>query len=190
VLFLAVTAEESGLLGSEYYVAHPLVPLEKTAAVINIDALNPLGRAKDLEVVGFGASDLEDLLADAARSQGRTLKPDGRPEAGRYYRSDQFNFAKAGVPSLYVKSGTTLREGPPGTGQKLLAEYEAERYHKPGDEYADAWNVSGTVEDLRLLFEVGARVANQKRWPGWREGNEFRAVREKSAKDREAKDEW
>ncbi len=190
VLFLAVTAEESGLLGSEYYAAHPLVPLERTAAVINIDALNPLGRAKDLEVVGFGASDLEDLLAGAAKSQGRTLKPDGKPEAGRYYRSDQFNFAKAGVPSLYVKSGTTLRDQPAGAGQALLGEYEAGRYHKPGDEYSDAWDVSGTVEDLRLLFEVGALVANEKRWPEWRAGNEFRATREKSAKAREAKDEW
>lgn len=190
VLFLAVTAEESGLLGSEYYVAHPIVPLAKTAAVINIDALNPLGRAKDLEVVGFGASDLEDLLADAAKSQGRTLKPDGRPEAGRFYRSDQFNFAKAGVPSLYVKSGRTLRDAPDGTGQAMLEDYEAKRYHKPGDEYSETWNVSGTLEDLKLLFEVGARVANEKTWPEWREGNEFRPMREKSAKAREATDEW
>jgi Zn-dependent M28 family amino/carboxypeptidase len=190
VLFLAVTAEESGSLGSEYYVAHPLVPLAKTAAVINIDALTPLGRAKDLEVAGYGASDLEDLLADAAKAQGRTIKPDGRPEAGRYYRSDQFNFAKAGVPSLYVKSGTTLRDAPAGTGQKLLQDYETTRYHKPGDEYSEAWDVKGSVEDLRLLFEVGALVANEKSWPEWREGNEFRATREKSAKAREAEDEW
>jgi Zn-dependent M28 family amino/carboxypeptidase len=189
VLFLAVTAEESGLLGSEYYVAHPLVPLEKTAAIINIDALNPLGRAKDLEVVGFGASDLEDLLAHAARSQGRSLTPDGRPEAGRFYRSDQFNFAKAGVPALYVKSGTTLREGPAGTGRAMLDDYDAKRYHKPGDEYAEDWDVSGSIEDLKLLFEVGARVANEKSWPAWREGNEFRAVRDKSATARAAKEE-
>jgi Zn-dependent M28 family amino/carboxypeptidase len=189
VLFLAVTAEESGLLGSEYYVAHPLAPLEKTAAVINIDALHPLGRAKDLEVVGYGASDLEDLLADAAKSQGRVLAADGRPEAGRYYRSDQFNFAKAGVPALYVKSGTKLRDRPAGTGQALLDDFDATRYHKPGDEYAESWDVSGSVEDLRLLFEVGARVANEESWPEWREGNEFRAVREKSAKAREQKDE-
>jgi Zn-dependent M28 family amino/carboxypeptidase len=190
VLFLAVTAEESGLLGSEYYVAHPLVPLEKTAAVINIDALHPLGRAKDLEVVGYGASDLEDVLADAAKSQGgRVLAPDGRPEAGRYYRSDQFNFAKAGVPALYVKSGTSLRDQPAGTGRALLDEFDADRYHRPGDEYAETWEVSGSVEDLRLLFEVGARVANEESWPEWREGNEFRAAREKSAKAREAQEE-
>jgi len=188
VMFLAVTAEESGLLGSEYYVAHPLVPLGKTAAVINLDALNPLGRARDLEVVGFGASDLEDLLADAAKSQRRELAPDSKPEAGEYYRSDQFNFAKAGVPSLYVQSGTTLRDGPDGTGKARLADYDANRYHKPGDEYSDAWDVSGSIEDLRLLFEVGARVANEKTWPQWREGNEFRAVRERSAKAREDDD--
>ena len=189
VVFMAVTAEESGLLGSEYYVEHPLVPLEKTAAVINIDALNPLGRAKDLEVVGYGASDLEDLLADAARKQGRALTPDRRSEAGRYYRSDQYNFAKAGVPALYVKSGTTLRDKPAGTGKALLDDYDANRYHKPGDAYSEDWDVGGSIEDLRLLFEVGARVANEEAWPEWREGNEFRAVREKSAKSREPKDE-
>jgi Zn-dependent M28 family amino/carboxypeptidase len=185
VLFLAVTAEESGLLGSEFYAEHPLAPIEKTAAVINIDALNPLGRARDLEVVGFGASDLEDLLGDAAKSRNRVLVPDLKPEAGRFYRSDQFNFAKAGVPSLYVKSGTTLRDRPEGTGKALLEDFEATRYHKPGDEYSGDWDVGGTVEDLRLLFEVGARVANDGAWPSWREGNEFAAAREKSAKSRE-----
>ena len=189
VLFIAVTAEESGLLGSEYYAEHPLAPLAKTAAVINIDALNPLGRARDLEVVGYGASDLEDLLAAAARSKNRTLKPDHKPEAGRFYRSDQFNFAKSGVPSLYVKSGTTLRDAPDGSGKALLDDYDAKRYHKPGDEYSEDWDVSGSIEDLRMLFEVGARVANATTWPQWREGNEFRPVREKSAKSREPAEE-
>ncbi len=189
VLFLAVTAEESGLLGSEYYVEHPLVPLEKTAAVINVDALNPLGRATDLEVVGFGASDLEDRLAEAAKTQKRALTPDRKPEAGRFYRSDHFNFAKAGVPALYVKSGIALRDRPAGTGQAMLDEYDRERYHKPGDEYSEAWDVTGSVEDLRLLFEVGARVASETTWPEWREGNEFRPARDKSAKSREAEPE-
>ena len=189
VLFLAVTAEESGLLGSEYYAEHPLVPLEKTAAVINIDALNPLGRALDLEVVGFGASELEDLLAAAAKSTHRTLAPDRKPEAGRFYRSDHFNFAKKGVPSLYVKSGTTLRGAPEGTGRALLDDYDKTRYHKPGDEYSEAWDVAGSIEDLRLLFEVGARTANAATWPAWREGNEFKPVREASAKSRLPPDE-
>ena len=184
VVFLAVTAEESGLIGSEYYAERPLVPLEKTAAVFNIDALYPLGRAKDLEVIGFGASGLEDLLAAAAKSQKRALTPDRRPEAGYFYRSDHLNFAKAGVPSLYIKSGTDLRDAPPGTGQRLKADYDTHRYHKPDDEYTESWDVSGSIEDLRLLFEVGARVANAETWPEWYEGNEFRVVREKSASSR------
>lgn len=185
VMFLAVTAEEAGLIGSEHYAEQPLVPLEKTAAVINIDALNPLGRARDVEVIGFGASQLEDLLAAAAKSQGRTLMPDRRSEAGYFYRSDHFNFAKAGVPALYIKSGTTLRDGPPGAGLARYDEYYAKRYHKPGDQYEASWDVSGTIEDLKLLFEVGARVANRKTWPEWYQGNEFRAVRDASAASRQ-----
>jgi Zn-dependent M28 family amino/carboxypeptidase len=189
IVFMAVTAEESGLVGSEYYAEHPLVPLERTAAAINIDELDPLGRAKDVEVIGYGASGLEDLLADAARKQGRTLTPDRRSEAGRFYRSDHFNFAKAGVPALYIKSGTQLRDKPEGAGKAMVDDYVANRYHKPGDEYSQAWDVAGSVEDLRLLFEVGARVANEKAWPEWREGNEFRAVRDRSAKGRATEDE-
>jgi len=181
IMFLAVTAEEAGLIGSEHYAKHPLVPLEKTAAVINIDALNPLGRARDIEVIGFGASQLENLLAKAAKTQGRTLTPDRRSEAGYFYRSDHFNFAKAGVPALYVKSGTTLRDAPPEKGLALYDEYYAVRYHKPNDQYDASWDVSGSIEDLKLLFEVGARVANGKSWPEWYEGNEFRAARETSA---------
>ncbi len=188
ILFIAVTAEESGLIGSEYYAAHPLVPLAKTAAVINIDALVPLGRAKDIEVIGFGASQLEDLLAAAAKTQGRTLAPDRRSEAGYFYRSDHFNFAKLGVPALYIKSGTQLRDQPAETGLARYDEYYATRYHKPSDEYQETWDVSGSVEDLRLLFEVGARVANSNTWPEWYEGNEFRAARDASAKQRAAEE--
>ncbi|MEX1993383.1 MAG: M28 family metallopeptidase [Steroidobacteraceae bacterium] len=184
VLFLAVTAEESGLIGSEYYAQKPLVPLEKTAAVFNVDALIPLGRAKDLEVIGFGASELEDLLAKAAKDQGRKLAPDRRSEAGYFYRSDHFNFAKAGVPALYIKSGTNLRDQPAGTGLALSDRYYAVDYHKPSDEYAESWDVSGSIEDFRLLFEVGAKVANAETWPEWYEGNEFRAARDASAKSR------
>jgi Zn-dependent M28 family amino/carboxypeptidase len=188
VLFMAVTAEESGLIGSEHYAGRPQVPLEKTAAVFNIDALVPLGRAKDIEVIGYGASDLEDLLTRAARKQGRTLTPDRRAEAGHFYRSDHFNFAKAGVPALYVKSGTRLRNEAEGTGLARYDEYYAKRYHKPDDEYQEDWDVSGSVEDLQLLFDVGAQVANGDTWPAWREGNEFRAIREQSAAKRKADD--
>jgi Zn-dependent M28 family amino/carboxypeptidase len=181
VLFLAVTAEESGLIGSEHYTSTPLAPLEKTAAVINLDALNPLGRAENLEVIGHGASGLEELLAEAARGQGRTVTPDQRPEAGFFYRSDHFHFARRGVPALYIKSGTRLRDRPVGTGAALVAEYTSSQYHKPADEYDAAWDVSGSLQDLRLLLEVGVRVANDRGWPDWYEGNEFRAVRAASA---------
>ena len=130
-----------------------------------------------------------DLLAVAAKSQKRTLTPDRRTEAGYFYRSDHFNFAKAGVPALYVKSGTTLREGPPEAGLASYDEYYAKRYHKPDDEYSETWDVGGSVEDLRLLFEVGTRVAYAETWPAWREGNEFRATREKSAASRKPDEE-
>jgi len=188
VLFLAVTAEESGLLGSEYYAEHPLVPLEKTAAVINIDALYPIGRAKDVEVIGYGASQLEDLLATAAKGQGRSLTADRKPEAGYFYRSDHFNFAKVGVPALYIKSGAVLRASGEAAGIEWQQRYIAERYHKPGDEYAESWDVSGSIEDLRLLFEVGAKVAKAETWPEWYEGNEFRAARDASAASRAPQD--
>ncbi len=181
ILFLAVTAEESGLIGSEHYVMNPLVPLEKTAAVFNIDAHHPLGRARDIEVIGYGASQLEDLLRDAAKAQGRVLKPDATPEHGYFYRSDHFNFAKKGVPALYVKAGTDLRDGQPGAGQVMKDDYTANRYHKPSDDYDPAWDVSGIIEDMRLLFRVGAGVAAGGGWPDWYEGNEFRAARDASA---------
>ncbi len=181
IIFMAVTAEESGLLGSEVYAEKPLVPLEKTAAVINVDALYPIGRARDVEVIGFGASELEQLLTNAAKAQGRTLTPDRKPEAGYFYRSDHFNFAKAGVPALYIKSGAVLRDGGMAAGVAWQEKYVADRYHKPDDEYQDSWNVDGSIEDLRLLFEVGVRVANGVTWPAWYDGNEFRAARDKSA---------
>ncbi len=180
VLFLAVTAEESGLIGSEYYARYPLVPLERTAAVINMDGMQPLGRALDIEVIGSGASELEILLAAAAKRQGRVVKPDSLPEHGYFYRSDHFNLAKGGVPALYTKAGVDLRERPPGTGQAMLDEYTRERYHKPSDDYDPAWDVSGNIEDLRLLFDVGLQVGVAPGWPNWYEGNEFRAKRDES----------
>ena len=127
-----------------------------------------------------------DKIGHGARhARKRSLTPDRRAEAGYFYRSDHFNFAKAGVPALYIKSGTQLRDKPEGAGKALLDDYLANRYHKPGDEYSEDWDMSGTVEDLRLLFEVGARVASEPTWPAWRAGNEFRPAREKSAKSRE-----
>jgi len=184
VMFLLVTAEESGLLGSAYYAANPLVPLEKTAAVINIDGMRPLGRARDLQVIGSGASELEDYLAEAADDQGRTLTPDNESEKGFYYRSDQFSLAKVGVPALYTKSGMDLREGGLERGRAMVADYDKDRYHRPADHYEESWDVAGSVEDLRLLFNVGYRVASETAWPKWRPDNEFRSVRDATAKAR------
>ena len=186
VVFIATTAEEQGLIGSEYYAAHPLVPLEKTAAVINLDLLSPLGRARDIEVIGFGASELEDRLAAAAARQGRVLLPDANPEAGYFYRSDQLNMARKGVPSLFVRSGIDLIGKPPGTGKAMVQDYYANIYHKQVDEYQPTWDVSGSLEDLKLLFEVGAGVAQDGSWPNWYEGNEFRVTRDASAALRKA----
>jgi len=185
ILFLAVTGGESGLIGSGYYADHPLVPLEKTAAVINVDRLSPLGRAKDVMVVGQGSSGLEELLAAAAERQGRVVTPDTHPEAGYFYRSDQLMLARKGVPALYIRAGIDLRDQPPGTGQAMLDDYASNRHRKQADDYSPNWDVSGSLEDIRLLFEVGAQVASDGRWPQWYEGNEFRAAREASAAARE-----
>ncbi len=180
VVFLAVTAEESGLLGSLYYGRNPVFPHAQTAAVINIDALPPYGRTRDLEVIGFGASELEDYLKAAAAGQGRVLKPDSQAEKGFFFRSDHFMLAKEGVPALYVKSG---EDGITHSREWIAAQrddYLARRYHKPADEYEPGWDVQGSLEDLRLLYEVGHRVANETRWPEWYAGSEFRAARERS----------
>jgi len=180
ILFLAVTAEEQGLLGSEYYAKNPLYPLNKTVANVNIDAMNPYGRTKDLVIVGMGASELDDYARDAAAEQGRTLKPDPEPEKGYYYRSDHFNFAKVGVPALYADGGVEYVGKPSDWGRKTLDEYTATRYHQPQDQVLDSWDLSGLAEDAKFFLAVGYRVANAEKLPQWREGNEFKAIREKS----------
>jgi Zn-dependent M28 family amino/carboxypeptidase len=184
VVFLAVTAEESGLLGSAYYGNNPLYSLSKTAAVLNIDALHPLGRTHDVTVVGYGASSLEDDLRVFARGQGRVLRPDPVPERGYFFRSDHFNLAKHGVPALYMKEGADLVDGGVPRAEALDREFTALRYHKPGDEYAPSWDVSGSLEDLELLYRVGAQQAERRDWPTWYADSEFRAMRERSALER------
>jgi Zn-dependent M28 family amino/carboxypeptidase len=180
-LFLVVTAEEQGLLGSEYYAKFPLHPIEKTLANINIDANLPLwGRTRDVIVIGLGASDLDDYLREAAAEQGRLLVPDAEPEKGFYYRSDHFNFAKVGVPALDTDDGIDYIDKPEGFGRQKKDEYTATRYHAPSDEVDPAWDLSGYAEQLRLLMAVGVRVANAERFPEWKPGNEFRAIRERS----------
>jgi len=187
VVFLAVTLEESGLLGSKYYVAHPTFPLDKIAGVINIDAMSVAGRAKDVTVTGFGSSELEDILKPLAAAQDRTLHGETSVQSGFYFRSDHFNFAKAGVPALYADGGEDLRDGGVDAGRKAAADYGTNRYHGPKDEFdAATWKLDGTVEDLQLMYGVGKELAGGDRWPNWYEGNPFKAARDAMMKDKAA----
>ncbi len=180
LLFLAVTLEESGLLGSKYYVAHPSLPMAKTVAVVNLDAMRVFGKSRDIAVTGFGNSELEDILKGIADKQGRVLHAEAAPEAGYYFRSDHFNFAKAGVPALYAKGGEDLLEGGLEAGRKAAEDYTTNRYHKPGDQFDAAWNVEGVLQDLEALHGVGQVLAGSDQWPQWYPGNPFRAAREAS----------
>jgi Zn-dependent M28 family amino/carboxypeptidase len=178
ILFLSVTAEEQGLLGSEYYSVTPLYPLAKTLANINMDGLNVYGRTKDLILVGLGASDLDDYARAAVGEQGRIIKGDAEPEKGFYYRSDHFNFAKQGVPAMDPDDGIEYVGKPEDYGQKVRDDYTAHRYHSPSDVVLPDWDLSGAREDLKVFFAVGYRVAQAAKFPEWKEGNEFRAKRQ------------
>jgi Zn-dependent M28 family amino/carboxypeptidase len=178
ILFLAVTAEEKGLLGSKYYANHPLYPLERTLANINIDGVNFWGKTSDIISIGMGQSSLDDLLADVARARGRTVGPDAEPEKGYYYRSDHFEFAKRGVPALDPDAGQKVIGKPADYAQKKKDEYTQKDYHKPSDEIKPDWDLSGAVDDAKLLVEVGYRVAEGDRYPEWKPDSEFRARRE------------
>ncbi len=184
VVFLAVTAEEQGLLGSEYYVAHPLVPLAKTVAVFNMDALYFGGPTRDVRVVGAGASELERYLAEEAARRGITPVPESQPEKGHFYRSDHFNFAQAGVPALYVKTGIDDVDGGPAMGQAREADYVARRYHQVGDNYEPGVQLGGGLEVVDLLYAIGSRLANETSFPDWNVGSEFRAARDRSRGER------
>ena len=179
IMLLAVTLEESGLLGSKYYVANPTVPLDKTVAVINLDAMSVAGPSRDFTVVGMGNSELEDLLKTQADAQQRVLREESSPQSGFYFRSDHFNFAKAGVPALYAKGGDELADGGMEAGQAAQADYRDHRYHQPGDEYDESWNLEGAVQDLQALYGVGQVLAGSEQWPRWYEGNPFLAAQEK-----------
>ena len=180
LLFVAVTLEESGLLGSQYYVAHPVIPLDKTVAVMNLDALSPFGKSRDITVVGMGSSELEDILKPIALKQGMTMHGESRPEAGSYFRSDHFNFAKAGVPALYVDVGEDLVDGGTAAGEAAGKDYNEHRYHKPGDEYdAATWKLDGILAVLDSVYGVGNQLANDDEWPNWNKTNPFRAARDK-----------
>jgi Zn-dependent M28 family amino/carboxypeptidase len=180
ILFLAVTAEEQGLLGSQYYAVTPIYPLAKTLANINMDGLSTWGPTKDITVIGLGNSELDDYAKAAAAEQGRTLRPDAEPEKGFYYRSDHFNFAKQGVPAFYSDEGVDFIGKPADFGAQKRQEYTTNDYHKPQDEIKPGWDLSGAAQDLQMLLAMGYRIANAAKFPEWREGNEFRATREKS----------
>ncbi|GJL90584.1 M28 family metallopeptidase [Hyphococcus sp.] len=178
ILFVAVTAEESGLLGSAYLGESPIVPFAQIVGGINIDAMQPAPPAKDLIVVGYGASELEDLLKTAADKRGMYLRPDAEPEKGYFYRSDHISLAKKGVPMLYADAGIDFVDGGEEAGRAFGEDYTANRYHKPSDEYSDDWEMSGMLKGLSILEEVGADMAYTDIWPNWYDGNEFRALRD------------
>jgi Zn-dependent M28 family amino/carboxypeptidase len=179
VVFVVVTAEEAGLLGSEHHARSPVIPLAKTLANINVDQLNVWGRTSDLTVIGLGASALDTYARDAAAEQGRTLRPDPEPEKGFYYRSDHFSFAKMGVPSFFAEPGVTFVGRPASYGEEKRDEWTNRDYHQPSDQVKDWWDLAGAAEDGTLLFAIGYRVANATTYPEWAVGNEFRAIRER-----------
>jgi Zn-dependent M28 family amino/carboxypeptidase len=178
ILFLSVTAEEKNLLGAKFYATHPLYPLNKTVANINMDGINQWGKTNDFTVIGLGNSTLDDVLADALKAQGRVVKPDAEPEKGFYYRSDHFEFAKQGVPALDIDAGTDYIGKPKGYGMQKRDEYTNNDYHKPSDEIKSDWDLSGAVDDTRVLFHVGYAVAQADALPQWKPGTEFKAKRD------------
>jgi Zn-dependent M28 family amino/carboxypeptidase len=182
VMFLSVTAEEQGLLGSAYYAANPLVPLTNTIGGFNMDGLTNFGRTKDVRVIGKGMSELEPFLAKRAKEQGRYLKADPESEKGYFYRSDHFELAKMGVPMLYPNSGYAHIDKGEAFGHKKSKEYLSQHYHGPSDEYNDSWVMDGAIEDLQLYFLTGLDIVNSNEWPNWNEGTEFKAARDNSKK--------
>ncbi|HEV8487688.1 MAG TPA: M28 family metallopeptidase [Blastocatellia bacterium] len=184
ILFLAVTAEEKGLLGAKYYAANPLYPLSRTLADINMDGINQWGKTKDIVVVGLGNSTLDDVLEKQAAVRGRTMQPDPEPEKGSFYRSDHFEFAKKGVPALYCDSGVQFIGKPEGYGKEKRDDYTEKDYHKVSDEVKPDWDLAGAVEDTQMLFEVGYLVAEGDRYPEWKAGTEFKARREEMLKSK------
>jgi len=181
IVFLALTGAESGLLGSEYYVENPVFPLRETAAVLNLDTLHGGGPTRDLTVFGAGNTDLEEFARAAALLQGREVSPEPTPEQGLYYRSDNFSFAKAGVPTLYAKSGLDDTARGPAWGRAQLDDYMTHRFHQPSDQYSADWDVRGAIDDLTLYYEVGNRVARSRRFPRWYPNSEFRLSRNREA---------
>jgi Zn-dependent M28 family amino/carboxypeptidase len=184
VVFLAVTGEEKGLLGSEYYATHPLYPLSKTVAVLNTDSMGVWGPEKNFSIAGTAKLDLLDDLIAAGKQEGRYFTPDPHPESGGFYRSDHFSFAKQGVPAISFKPGNDLVNGGIARGEALSADYTAHHYHQPSDQWSPDWDFRGMAEDANLLHILGERLANSREWPNWSPDSEFRAARDRSAADR------
>lgn len=183
VVFLAVTAEEQGLWGSAYYAQNPVYPTAKTLANINMDGLNSYGRTKDIIVIGRDQNQLEDYLKEEAGKVGREIAYETHPEAGYYYRSDHFNFAKVGIPALYTESGVDVIGKGKTFGEAKKDEYTEKNYHRPSDEYTpDKWVLDGAIDDLKLFFQLGKKLSADEKWPEWKTGSEFKALREKDLK--------
>lgn len=181
IVFLWVTAEEQGLLGSAWYATHPVFAPEKTVADINLDVINANGPMKDISVSGAGQSELEDIFSEEIKKQGRYIAPESRPEAGLYFRSDHFNFAKVGVPALTTDNGVDHAEKGKEYGEQKEKEWNEKYYHQPGDEYdTSRWDITGALQDIQVMFNVGRRLAYGKEWPKWKDGSEFKAIREKT----------
>jgi Zn-dependent M28 family amino/carboxypeptidase len=178
--FMAVTAEEAGLLGSEYYAEHPIFPLGKMVGGVNMDVLNTVGATRNFVITGYGKSQLDDLVKPLAAAEGRVVEPEPDPERGGYFRSDHFSFAKLGVPMLDAGSGEDLVKGGTAAGRAATLDYIEHRYHRPSDEYDPNWDWSGAVQDLTIYYELGRELADSDRWPNWYQSSEFRAIRDKS----------
>ncbi|WP_374512948.1 M28 family metallopeptidase [Brevundimonas sp.] len=184
IVMISFTAEESGLLGSEYYAANPVWPLETTVAGFNVDAMNVYGRVANVDVIGYGQSDLDERVQAAAEAQGRTIRPDANPAAGSYFRSDHFPLAKRGVPMAYVDGGGDFLDEPIAPRNAARDEYTARRYHQADDEWSPEWDLRGQAEDLALIHGIGLELANSRVWPGWKSGSEFGPARAASASAR------
>ena len=178
-IFLAVTAEESGLLGSKYYAENPVYPLSQTVGGVNMDGLNVVGATRDVVVVGPGLSDLDDYVARYTKAGNRVVALDPDPEKGYYYRSDHFSFARLGVPMMYASGGEDLVVGGKAAGKAAADDYVVNRYHKPQDEYRADWNWDGAVQDLTMYYGIGRELAQGSSWPNWAPTAEFRAARDK-----------
>ncbi len=185
IVFIGFAAEESGLLGSEYYAANPIYPLATTVGGVNMDSANVYGRTAGFGVVGYGQSDFDQRLGAIVQAQGRTIQPDANPQTGTYFRSDHFPLAKRGVPMAYAKSSGDFVDEPIATRQEARAAYTADRYHQANDEWSADWDYSGQIQDLEVYWSLGNTLANSRDWPAWQEGSEFGPARAVSAAERE-----